>query len=67
MRSLLVVSLSVADAGIVLKVSQYVTLTAQRKCHPPRGSVTEVEKKSHSSETGQMGGTLGSPHSEIVR
>jgi len=53
--------------AIVLKVSQYVTLTAQRKCHPHRASVTEVEKKSHSSETGQIGGTLGSPRSEIVR
>jgi hypothetical protein len=42
----------------MLKVSENVT---------PRTAVTEVEKKSHSFETGQIGGTLDSPRSEIVR
>ena len=41
----------------VLKVSENVTLIAQRKCHP---------LSSHAKEP-KLGGTLDSPHSEIVR
>jgi hypothetical protein len=41
----------------MLKVSENVTLIAQRKCHP---------LSSHAKEP-KLGGTLDSPHSEIVR
>jgi hypothetical protein len=47
----------------VLKISEYVTLTAKRKCHPPeylfnKGSIRRQAKS---------GSSLGITHSEIVR
>jgi MFS family permease len=50
----------------LLKVSQYVTLTGQRKCHPFVPQSRRLKKISL-IESSQIGGTLGSPRSEIVR
>jgi hypothetical protein len=47
----------------MLKLSQNVTLTAERKCHP----LDDEAKKSSMVEEQKIRGTLDSPRSEIVR
>jgi hypothetical protein len=53
--------------NLLLKISQYITLTDQRKCHPSRDNRSGSKNISIMLKQGQFWGTLRSSCSEIVR